>query len=333
MPTADSYDKKLTGSKGSKKLSGVNNKSGTPAPGARGKNIKTKATGVSTRGAIGKADAKTPSKSQSKVNSGIKPGTTIRGAMAKDDAKVAKNSTKPFISNASSNLADFRQGEHYVPPYIPNAAEHLRDFRLGEPGKKKTSGETTTTTVGNVDDKDDKATIIKSIPEVPKGNGGGSGGSGGGNGNSGSSSSSGAAIKIATSNLFILNEPELEIEQMANMIIQEIGGIELITISRNTLISEQEINYQPIKNIADTSLQYNPLNILAIQDVDSEYFDKFPINLDKYIPNVGNGTGGAYVYINSNNEVVVESVNLQPGQSIEIQFLSFGSTISGTIYT
>ena len=120
---------------------------------------------------------------------------------------------------------------------------------------------------------------------------------------------------------------------MSDMIIQEIGGIELITISRNDLISEQQINYQPIKNIANTSLQYNPLNILALQDLDSDYFSKFPINLDKYIPNVGSGTGGAYVYINSSNEVVVESVNLLPGQSLEIQFLSFDSTINGTIYT
>ncbi len=150
---------------------------------------------------------------------------------------------------------------------------------------------------------------------------------------SGSSSSTGTPIKIATSNLFVLNEPEQEIEQMANLIIQDIGGIELLSYSRNDLIAEQEINYQPIKNIADTSLQYNPLNILAIQDIDLDYFNKFPISLERHLPRFGNGTNGEYVYINSNNEIVVEAVNLLPGEYIEIQFLSFGSTVSDTIYT
>lgn len=150
---------------------------------------------------------------------------------------------------------------------------------------------------------------------------------------SGSLSSTGTPIRIATSNLFVLNEPEQEIEQMANLIIQDIGGIELLSYSRNDLIAEQEINYQPIKNIADTSLQYNPLSILAIQDIDLDYFNKFPISLERHLPRFGNGPNQEYVYINTDNEVVVEAVNLLPGQYIEIQFLSFGSTVSDTIYT
>jgi len=160
-----------------------------------------------------------------------------------------------------------------------------------------------------------------------------------GSGNTGSASSSGSStststpIKIATSNLFILNEPEMEIEQMADLIIQEIGGVELLTYSRNDLIAEQEINYQPIKNIADTSVQYSPLRILAVQDIDLDYFNKFPISLERHLPRFGNGTGGEYVYINSNNEIVVEAVNLLPGEYIEIQFLSFGSSVNDTIYT
>jgi hypothetical protein len=125
----------------------------------------------------------------------------------------------------------------------------------------------------------------------------------------------------------------MEIEQIADLIIQEIGGVELLTYSRNDLIAEQEINYQPIKNIADTSVQYSPLRILAVQDIDLDYFNKFPISLERHLPRFGNGTGGEYVYINSNNEIVVEAVNLLPGEYIEIQFLSFGSSVNDTIYT
>ena len=170
----------------------------------------------------------------------------------------------------------------------------------------------------------------KATPSVPGKNTGSGGAS---TTPSGSSSSTGTPIKIATSNLFVLNEPEQEIEQMANLIIQDIGGVELLSYSRNDLIAEQEINYQPIKNIADTSLQYSPLNILAVQDVDLDYFNKFPISLERHLPRFGKGTNGEYIYINSNNEIVVEAVNLLPGEYIEIQFLSFGSTVSDTIYT
>ena len=91
--------------------------------------------------------------------------------------------------------------------------------------------------------------------------------------------------------------------------------------------------YQPIKNLTSINFQYNPQNILSIQDTSEEYFKKFPIKLENTIPTVGTGPNGETVYIEaSTGNLIVNVINLNKDEQVEIEILNSGSIFSDTIY-
>lgn len=158
-----------------------------------------------------------------------------------------------------------------------------------------------------------------------------------------------AAIKIATPSLVALNNPTLDIEFMADLIFEDIGGQELINISRGDIINGQNIMYQPIKNLTNILFQYNPQNILKLQDTSETYFKNFPIRLEKKIPNCG--TGFTYnaitaqrtencriVYMDKDpasatfGSIIIDLINLQSDEQVEVQVMSSGAVLSATIY-
>jgi hypothetical protein len=149
------------------------------------------------------------------------------------------------------------------------------------------------------------------------------------------------SIKIAGPEI-ILGEESLGEEIMFDLVYDQIGAQEIINISRHDLINGQSVIYQPIKNITNLYYQYNPQNILALQDTDREYFKRFSIDLSKNIPECGSGydiidgvstPNCKYVYIDpQTGSLVVDVVNILPGQDIEIQIMSEGYLLDDTIY-
>ena len=79
------------------------------------------------------------------------------------------------------------------------------------------------------------------------------------------SSSNVNLVKTATPDIILFDDRSLSTESMADLIFENIGGQELINISRNDTINGQEISYQPIKNVKLLQQSYNPNNILGIQ--------------------------------------------------------------------
>lgn len=140
------------------------------------------------------------------------------------------------------------------------------------------------------------------------------------------------AVKVATPELFIFKDEVIPIEVMTDLIFEDIGGQELITISRNDIISGQTISYQPIKNLSNLYLQYNPQNILNLQDTSATYFKNYPIKLEKSIPSTGTGPNGETVYIDTNGDLVINVIDLENDEQVDVQVLVAGSLLNGTIY-
>jgi hypothetical protein len=136
-----------------------------------------------------------------------------------------------------------------------------------------------------------------------------------------------AAIKTATPDIVLFDEETLEVDQMFDLIFENLGGQELISISRSDIINGQKISYQPIKNLSSIQQRYNPNNILSLQQTADKYFAGFSIKLEDKIPNVGNGENGKNVYIDEQGNLIIEFVNLNNDEQIETQI-----TLSGTIY-
>jgi len=124
------------------------------------------------------------------------------------------------------------------------------------------------------------------------------------------------------------SDDQLPLEIMADLIFEDIGGQELINIARTDTVNGQSVIYQPIKNLTQIQQEYNPINIVSLQDTSNKYFQNFSIKLETKVPTDGNGPDGEHVYIDSETgDLVVEAINMAGDEQIEVQI-----TTSGTIY-
>lgn len=139
-------------------------------------------------------------------------------------------------------------------------------------------------------------------------------------------------VKVPTPDLLVFKDDQIPIEVMTDLIFENIGGQELINISRNDILNGQDILYNPIKNISNVYFQYNPNNILALQGIASEYFNQFAIDFGAKIPSVGTGPNQSIVYLDSDGNLIIELANLKPEESVEVQIQVNGSKFSDTIY-
>lgn len=135
-------------------------------------------------------------------------------------------------------------------------------------------------------------------------------------------------VKTATPDIVLFDDELLSIDLMSDLIFENIGGQELINISRNDTINGQEISYQLIKNSKSLQQLYNSNNIVGLQKTLDKYFLGFSILFDNKIPEIGNGPNGNNLYIDEFGNLVIEFVNLSSDEQIEVEL-----STSGTIYT
>jgi hypothetical protein len=135
-------------------------------------------------------------------------------------------------------------------------------------------------------------------------------------------------IKSATPQYLVISEEATPIEVMTDLVFEQIGGQELISVARNDTVNGQNIFYSPIKNLNFINKQFNPKNIIALQQTSDKYFENFSIKLNNLIPTIGNGPDNFNVYVeNITGDLVVDAVGLAEDFQIEIQV-----SVDGTIY-
>lgn len=139
-------------------------------------------------------------------------------------------------------------------------------------------------------------------------------------------------IKVATPNLVeVLNDP-LDYNTMTELIFQDIGGQELINISRADAINGQNVMYSIVKNLKNIMLDYNSNNIIKLQGTSDVYFKNFPIRLEDKLPIEGTGSNGESVYLESDtSNLIINLVNLEEGEQVEIEIINQGGYFDDTI--
>jgi hypothetical protein len=146
-------------------------------------------------------------------------------------------------------------------------------------------------------------------------------------------STSSSGVKIPTKDIILYADDSTPVEVMADLIFEDIGGQEIINIARNDIINGQSVIYQPIKNITSLYFQYNPQNILSLQNTSEEFFNKFSIKLENKIPNIGTGPNGEIVYLDPvTGNLVINVINLAADEQVEIEILRNGNVFNDTIY-
>lgn len=134
--------------------------------------------------------------------------------------------------------------------------------------------------------------------------------------------------KTAPIDTVLFDDDSMSIEIMTDLIFEDIGGHELLSISRNDIINGQQVSYSPIKNLGLVQQKYNPNNILGLQSTSNKYFANFAIKLDEKVPLEGNGPNGLNVYIEeATGDLIIETINMNTDEQLEVQV-----AINGTIY-
>lgn len=140
------------------------------------------------------------------------------------------------------------------------------------------------------------------------------------------------AIKVASPSLLQLSNPPLSKEAMVEIGFQDIGGHELINISRSDAINGQDIIYSIVKNLKNVLLEYNSNNIIKLQGTSDNYFKNFPIRLEQKLPKDGTGPNKEIVYIEeSTGNLIINLVNLEKGEQVDIEIINQGETFDDTI--
>ena len=134
-------------------------------------------------------------------------------------------------------------------------------------------------------------------------------------------------IKTAPIDTVLFNDDLVDQNIIADLLFEDVGGQEILTIGRYDTVNGQDISYQPIKNLNLIQQEYNPNNLVRIQQTSDRIFANFPIKLGDKIPVVGNGPLGENVYLDSDGSLVIELTNLESDEQVEVQIAS-----SGTIY-
>lgn len=132
-------------------------------------------------------------------------------------------------------------------------------------------------------------------------------------------------VKSAPIDTVIFIDEEFSNELITDLLFEDVGGQELLTIARNDTVNGQSVIYQPFKNLGILQEIYNPTSLLKLQETSDKFFSNFTINLRDRIPKVGSGLDGANYYLDlASGEGVIEFINLRSDEQVEVQIASAG---------
>jgi hypothetical protein len=136
------------------------------------------------------------------------------------------------------------------------------------------------------------------------------------------------STRTAPIDTVLFDDQSMSIEIMTDLIFEDIGGHELLSVSRNDIINGQRVSYSPIKNLGLVQQRYNPNNILRLQSTSDTYFANFAIKFEEKVPLEGNGPNGQNVYIEeATGDLIIETANMNNDEQVEVQI-----AINCTIY-
>ena len=135
-------------------------------------------------------------------------------------------------------------------------------------------------------------------------------------------------VKTATPEIILFDDETLPAITLIDILFEDIGGQELLSMSRHDTISGDYVPNQLIKNLTSLNQEFSSKRLLSLQNTSDKYFSNFGIKLENKIPLVGGGAGGENIYLNDSQDIVIDLINLDIDEQVEVQL-----SISGTMYT
>lgn len=128
-----------------------------------------------------------------------------------------------------------------------------------------------------------------------------------------------AGIKQAQPDIVLDPEIDTSGDYIVERFFEELGGTELINLSRYDLIDGIDVVYNPIANLSSLRRRYNPNNIIALDVLSDNEFSKVSIDLLS--------RGPQEPYFDDNGDLVIEIDIIRTEENIEAE-ISLSGTVS-----
>jgi len=135
-------------------------------------------------------------------------------------------------------------------------------------------------------------------------------------------------VKIPGRDVINFSRNEISATGIATLLFENVGGIEVSTLTRRDTVEGQNPYYTLISNLASIKTQYDPTKLISKQKPNQTFFDIFPIDLNSKIPgetylrrkNLDN-----FFYIAPNGDFVIELDNIFEDENIQLEIAGSGT--------
>jgi hypothetical protein len=136
------------------------------------------------------------------------------------------------------------------------------------------------------------------------------------------------SIRVATPDLIIFDPNSTSADAMSDLIFEDIGGEELIEISRSDLINSANVVFPKIKNVVRVIPQQSIDQMAGYSDTADDDTNNYPLTLSSYVP----------LYIEpveideTTGSIIINTTGMTPDLQIEVQFVANAKLFDDTIY-
>lgn len=129
-------------------------------------------------------------------------------------------------------------------------------------------------------------------------------------------------VKPATPDLVQIKEDVVPVEVMTTLLFENIGGTEILGMSRHDLINGIDIAYQQISNLAKVESTFGGQSLISLHNSTEQIFKSYGLRRYQYVPSSTDDPNGLnnHVYLDSSGSLIIELDNLLPDMEIEVEF-------------
>lgn len=122
-------------------------------------------------------------------------------------------------------------------------------------------------------------------------------------------------VKPADNGIVDYNEAALPQEMITTLLFEDIGGVELINISRHDIIDGTSVNYSLVGNLTSLNTMFNSSNIISGFEAKDTYTNQYPIDIGQRIQKV---------IFDEEGNMVIDFIDMSPDEDVEVMILSDG---------
>ena len=147
--------------------------------------------------------------------------------------------------------------------------------------------------------------------------------------------------RVSTSNYTLTARPDViqvgpnqfDRSYIATAFFEQMAGTEILLSARTDLVTGINIRYTPFSDIASIVESSSSRALIPLPESTEKIFSSFGINFQPYVPEVGTGPNGEYLYIDdATGDLVIEVDNIKGDEEVEVEILTVDTIYADTVY-